>query len=111
MTMADPDILSRLDDLQNSMDALVRGLSMMNDTLATHSDMLAEILQAAATEPEESGLANTLERIFSTLSTQTDTLVAIGGMLGQMGPTIEGAVIRGVHRAVGNVDDDGVIIE
>lgn len=110
--MADPDILSRLDDLQNSMDALVRGLSMMNDTLATHSDMLAEILQAAATEPEEdSGVAKTLERIFSTLSTQTDTLVAIGGMLGQMGPTIEGAVIRGVHRAVGNVDDDGVIIE
>ena len=112
MMMADPDILSRLDDLQLSIDALVRGLSQMNDTLATHSDMLAELLQAAAAEPEEhSGLADTLERIFSTLSTQTDTLVAIGGMLGRMGPTIEGAVIRGVHRAVGNVDEDGVIIE
>jgi hypothetical protein len=56
-------------------------------------------------------LADTLERIFSTLNTQTDTLVAIGGMLGQMGSTIEGAVIRGVHRAVGSVDEDGVIIE
>jgi hypothetical protein len=90
----------------------VRGLSLMNDTLAMHSDMLAEILQAAAAEPEEeSDLANTLERIFSTLNTQTDTLVAIGGMLSQMGPTIEGAVVRGVHRAVGNVDEDGVIIE
>ena len=110
--MADPDILARLDDLQTSVDAIVRGLSLMNDTLATHSDMLAEILQAATAEPDqESGLADTLERLFSTLNTQTDTLVAIGGMLGQMGPTIEGAVIRGVHRAVGNVDDDGVIIE
>jgi hypothetical protein len=110
--MADPDILSRLNDLQTSVDAIVRGLSLMNDTLAMHSDMLAEILQAAAVEPEEeSGLANTLERIFSTLNTQTDTLVAIGGMLGQMGSTIEGAVIRGVHRAVGSVDEDGVIIE
>jgi ABC-type transporter Mla subunit MlaD len=110
--MADPDILARLDDLQTSVDAIVRGLSLMNDTLATHSDMLAEILQAAAAEPDqESGLADTLERLFSTLNTQTDTLVAIGGMLGQMGSTIEGAVIRGVHRAVGSVDEDGVIIE
>jgi hypothetical protein len=110
--MADPDVLSRLDDLRTSVDALVRGLAMMNETLGTHSEMLAEILQAATAElEEESPLANTLEKIFSTLKTQTDVLVQIGGMLDKLGPTVEMAVIHGVHRAVGTVDEDGVIQE
>ena len=62
----------------------------MNDTLATHSDMLAEILQAAAVEPdEESRLAEDAGAHLPTLNTQTDTLVPIGGMLGKMGPTVE----------------------
>jgi hypothetical protein len=110
--MADPDVLSRLDDLQTRVDAIVRGLALMNETLGTHPDMLAEILEAAAVEPEkESPLAKTLEKIFTTLKTQTDVLVQIGGMLDKLGPTVETAVIRGVHRAVGDVDEDGVIQE
>ena len=52
--------------------------------------MLAEILEAAAAEPEEeSPLAKTLEKIFTTLKTQTDVLVQIGGMLDKLGPTVE----------------------
>jgi len=38
-------------------------------------------------------------------------LVQIGGMLDKLGPTVEMAVIHGVHRAVGTVDEDGVIQE
>ena len=110
--MPDDENSARLDQLQTSVDALVRGLAMMNETLGTHSEMLAEILEAATQEAEdESPLAKTLEKIFTTLKTQTDVLVQIGGMLDKLGPTVETAVIRGVHRAVGTVDEDGVIQE
>jgi hypothetical protein len=110
--MSDPDVIARLDAMQTSIEALVQGVTLMNETLGTHSDMLAEILEAAVVEPEkESPLAKTLERIFTTLKTQTDVLVQIGGMLDKMGPTVEMAVIRGVHRAVGIVDEDGVVQE
>ena len=52
--MSDTDaILARLDELQTSFDALVRSLSLMNDTLGTHSEMLAQILEAATKEPDE----------------------------------------------------------
>ncbi|QQP93216.1 hypothetical protein IGS68_29285 (plasmid) [Skermanella sp. TT6] len=110
--MAEDEIAARFDDLQTSLDALTRGLGAMNETLETHTEMLAALLEAATVEPEkDSPLQKTLEKIFLTLKTQTDVLVQVGGMLDRMGPTVEMAVIRGVHRAVGTVDEDGVIQE
>lgn len=93
--------------LQMSIDAIARGLSLMNDTLGTHSEMLTKILEAATREvDEESPLVHTLEKIFIAIKTQTDVLAQIGGMLDQLGPTVERAVMRGTDRA-GSVDPDG----
>ena len=44
--MPDNDaILNRLDDIQTSVDTLARGLTLLAETLGTHSEMLAEILE------------------------------------------------------------------
>jgi hypothetical protein len=105
--MPKPNNSALLDQLQMSIDAIARGLSLMNDTLGTHSEMLTKILEAATREvDEESPLVHTLEKIFIALKTQTDVLAQIGGMLDQLGPTVERAVMRGTDR-VGSVDADG----
>jgi hypothetical protein len=108
-TMSDDD---RIDQLQNDVKAIVLSLSNINDTLNTHTDMLAEILAAATEEPdEESGIARTLGRIFQALETQNENLVRIGGLLSNLGGTVENAVVRGVQRAVNEADEDGVVEE
>jgi hypothetical protein len=77
-----------------------------------HSEMLAKILEAAAQEPESgNALADALSKIAVTLNTQTEALVKIGGMINGIGPSVETAVVRGFHRAVGTVDENGVIVE
>jgi hypothetical protein len=71
-TMPDND---RIDQMENDVKAIVLSLSNINDTLNTHTDMLAEILAAATEEPdEESGIAKTLSRIFQALETQNENL-------------------------------------
>jgi hypothetical protein len=108
-TMSDDD---RIDQLQNDVKAIVLSLSNINDTLNTHTDMLSEILAAATEEPdEESGIAKTLARIFLALETQNENLVRIGGLLTNIGGTVENAVVRGVQRAVNDADGDGVVEE
>ena len=107
--MSDDD---RIDQLQNDVQAIVLSLSNINDTLNTHTDMLAEILAAATEEPdEESGIAKTLGRIFQALETQNENLVRIGGLLSNIGGTVENAVVRGVQRAVNDADEDGMVEE
>jgi hypothetical protein len=108
-TMSDDD---RIDQLQNDVKAIVLSLSNINDTLNTHTDMLSEILAAATEGPdEESGIAKTLARIFLALETQNENLVRIGGLLTNIGGTVENAVVRGVQRAVNDADGDGVVEE
>ena len=110
--MADTDaILSRLDGMQTSIDTLARGLTLLADTLGTHSEMLAEILEACSADPGESPVADLLEQIADAIKAQNETLTGIGDTLKHIGPSIEVAVIRGVHRAVGTADDDGVVQE
>jgi hypothetical protein len=106
-TMPDDD---RIDQMENDVKAIVLSLSSINDTLNTHTDMLAEILAAATEEPDEdSGIAKTLSRIFQALETQNENLVRIGGLLSNLGGTVENAVLRGVQRAVNQADEDGVV--
>jgi hypothetical protein len=104
-------IFERLDAIQTSVDTLARGLILMSETLGTHSEMLGQILEACSVEPGESPLTETLEQIVDAIERQTATLAAIGTILDNIGPGIEAAVVRGVHRANGPVDDDGVIQE
>ena len=107
--MSDDD---RIDQLQNAVQAIVLSLSNINNTLNTHTDMLAEILAAATEEPDEdSDIAKTLGRIFLALETQNENLVWIGGLLSNIGGTVENAVVRGVQRAVNDADEEGVIEE
>jgi hypothetical protein len=107
----DEVVLRRMDDLQTSVDTLARGLTLLAETLGTHSEMLAKILEACSADPGESPVADLLEQIADAIKQQNETLVGIGTTLEHIGPSIEVAVIRGVHRAVGTVDDDGVVQE
>ena len=110
--MANNDaILSRLDAMTESIDTLARGLILMTETLGTHSEMLAQILEVCSADPGESPVADLLEQIADAIKQQNETLVGIGETLEHIGPSIEVAVVRGVHRAVGTVDDDGVVQE
>lgn len=111
MSDSDGAIVSRLDAMQESIDTLARGLILMAETLGTHSEMMAQILEACSADPGESSVADLLEQIADAIKQQNETLVTIGTTLEHIGPSIEVAVIRGVHRAVGTVDDDGVIQE
>ena len=112
LSMADNDVIvSQLEGMQTSIDTLGRGLILMTETLGTHSEMLAQILEACSADPGESPVADLLKQIVAAINQQNETLVTIGETLGHIGPSIEVAVIRGVHRAIGTVDDDGVVQE
>ena len=107
----DAAILNRLDTMTVSIDTLGRGLILMTETLATHSEILGEILEACSAEPGESPLTEALKQIVAAINDQNETLIGIGATLENIGPGIENAVLRGFHRANGSVDADGVVIE
>ncbi|UEM07991.1 hypothetical protein JL101_035670 (plasmid) [Skermanella rosea] len=106
----DAELREALDGIKTSIDALTQGLSMMVETQETQSEMLARLLEAASEEADgDDSLSKTLKRIAVTLSDQTEALVRIGGMLTNIGPTVETAVLRGIQRAVNGADEDGVV--
>lgn len=104
-------VFEKLDSLQVTVDTLARGLILMTETLATHSEMLGQILEACSVEPGESPLTEILEEIAAAIQQQTAALAGIGETLDNLGPGIEAAVVRGVSRATGRTDDDGVVQE
>jgi hypothetical protein len=100
-----------LNRVANSTEAIVQSLRLMVETQATHGEMLRAVLEAAAEPVGDSPLADTLGRIHATLQTQTDALVRLGAIMAGLSGDVETAVICGVHRAVGDPDDDGTIPE
>jgi hypothetical protein len=104
-------VLEKLDSLQTTVDTLTRGLILMTETLATHSEMLGRILEACAVEPEESTLTEILEEIAAAIQQQTAALADIGKSLDNIGPRIEIAVVRGVSQATCRTDTNGVLQE
>lgn len=60
----------RLDRLEQRQEALVQGVTLMNETLGIHSAMLEQIL-TAATQPPSNDLTEALERIGALLADQT----------------------------------------
>lgn len=108
-TPIDGSIHSRLDEIQEHIEVLTRGLTLMVETQDAHSKMLLKILEACTVEPEKSELAEVLESLCEAVENQTQTLADVGETLDQLGPSIELAVVRGVHRAVGTTDEDGVL--
>ena len=104
-------VLKKLDSLQTTVDTLARGLILMTETMATHSEMLGQILDACSVEPGESPLTEILEEIAGAIQQQTAALTGIGATLDTIEPGIEAAVVRGVSRATGRTDADGVLQE
>jgi uncharacterized coiled-coil protein SlyX len=67
----------RLSRLEARQEALIRGVSQMNETLALQSAMLEEILKAASQPPPKSDLGVTLKRIAAILAEQHGTLTTL----------------------------------
>jgi hypothetical protein len=68
-------------------DALIAGVAAMNETLGTHSEMLAVIMEVATQEPSGE-LSNTLKAMLATLREQSERLVLIGRLLSQTGAAL-----------------------
>jgi len=66
--------LPRLDD---RLEALIQGVAQMNNTLALHSAMLQQILEAASQPPPKSQLAEALNRIGDILAEQQTALTGL----------------------------------
>lgn len=105
------DLNEKIDTLQMTVDAMARGMGAMLDTLQTHSEMLAKIMEACAVDPGGSELSEALEDIASALAHQNETLAVISKSLDGIGSGIELSVMRGVARALDRVDEDGVVKE
>ena len=73
-----------LTQFQTSLDALARGVSQMNETLALHGAMLEEILKAAAQPPPKSELGDTLKTIAALLTEQGATLTVLDDRLADL---------------------------
>ena len=72
--MTDAEIDARFERLHLDFRAVVSGLSLMNETLATHSDLLAQILTAATETAPPSDLSQALKRIAEILAGQEAVL-------------------------------------
>ncbi len=95
VTMRDDDRLARLEERQ---EALLRGVTQMNETLATHTAMLERILVAAAEEPSESDLGEALRRIAEALAAQEAVLDRLNGRLATLPREIAEALVPGALR-------------
>lgn len=91
----DETLDKKLDELQTSVDLLTRGFGMIAEVLATHSEMLGEVLAAVSADPPESMLNDTLEEIAEAIVQQTVAIKAIGTTLDNLDTGIEAAVRRG----------------
>ena len=110
----------RFATMTDSIDTLVRGLSLMSDTQAIQSDMLSEVLDACSADAGPNHeLSAALDRVAEAMEAQNGTLTEIGEHLANIGGVIEVSVVRGIARAEaqnlarssGLVDEDGVLIE
>jgi hypothetical protein len=70
--------------IEERQEALIRGVSQMNETLGLLAAMLEQILAAATQPPPKSDLGETLKRIAAVLAEQQDTLTALDGRLAEL---------------------------
>jgi hypothetical protein len=92
-------------EVKASVDALTQGLHLMVETQQTHTEMLEQILEAAAKPPPaESPLQILLADIVAALETQSSTLDQICGSLDHIAHDVEAAVVRGAQLVMDGVD-------
>ncbi len=96
-----PEIAMELSSLREAVDKLEQGLRLMLETQETHSEMLRQILLAAAApaKPEEK-LSELLAGLLGTLKGQQAELSAIGTIMRSLpkdiGSAVAGAVADGL---------------
>ena len=81
--------LARLEERQ---EALIRGVTQMNDTLGLLSTMLEQILKAAIQPPPKSELGETLKRIASLLTEHQEALATLDDRLADLPEKIAAAL-------------------
>ncbi|HXW71153.1 MAG TPA: hypothetical protein VEK34_06930 [Methylocella sp.] len=92
------EIASELASLREAIDRLEQGLGLMLDTQGTHSELLREILHAAAVPTEaEQPLTDMVAQLISTMNEQHAELTAIGAVLRRL-PADVGLAVAGAVR-------------
>lgn len=98
MAKESSEIVSELASLREAIERLEQGLGLMLETQATHSEMLREILQAAATPAaEEQALTAMVSDLLTTLNAQQAELAAIGVVMRRL-PEDIGSAVAGAVR-------------
>lgn len=85
---------SELSQLQGSLDALTRGVSQMNETLALHGAMLEQILQAASQPPPTSELPELLKAVVGQMQEQGAALETVHATLLDLPEKIAEALVE-----------------
>jgi uncharacterized coiled-coil protein SlyX len=86
------DINRRIDDLETVLAALVQGVTMMNQTLGTHSEMLSEILEATTAPVPSSGISEEIAKIGEILEAQDAVMRQMADSLRNLPRDIAAAV-------------------
>ena len=97
--MAD-DVATAVTALTAEVAGLRQSLALMLETQATHSEMLRQLLEAAAAEEPDSALVDTLAQIAARLREQGRQLEAVEALLRQLPADVGQAVGRGVRDAL-----------
>ncbi len=98
------EIASELASLREAIERLEQGLRLMLETQAAHSEILQEILHAAAApaEPEQE-LAGVIAGLIATMNGQHAELAAIGAMMRRLPADIGSAVAAAVRDGLKGV--------
>ncbi len=86
------------------LDQITQVLRLMLETQKTHTEMLAQVIEAA-TPTAESSLEGAMRSVAVALRDQTNALVRVQEKLGGLGVEIEAGVVRGMNAALG-IDPD-----
>ncbi|GBQ14023.1 hypothetical protein [Acidiphilium acidophilum] len=90
--------------MEARLDQITQVLRLMLETQQTHTEMLAQVIEAA-TPTGESSLEASMRSVAVALRDQTNALVRVQEKLGGLGVEIEAGVVRGMNVALG-IDPD-----
>ncbi|MGO9721414.1 MAG: hypothetical protein ACLPOA_12725 [Methylocella sp.] len=98
------EIVSELASLRDAIERLEQGLRLMLDTQEAHSEILREILHAAAApaEPEQE-LAGVIAGLIASINGQHAELTAIGAVMRRLPADIGSAVAIAVRDGLKGV--------
>jgi thioredoxin-like negative regulator of GroEL len=87
--------------LRTDVQALTQGLVLSQETQATHTEMLRELLQMVAQEPGPSPLADALAQILVVLTRNQEAVERLGEQLAELPEQLGDQIVQAFERAVG----------